>query len=370
MSWNEVGAAPKGTGGGGSSTFGTWMYGDGSDGPLKFTASPRTVSDASLTTGSSVITSATADFTEADVGLICDDWLTGENALMPGSIIQSVTNSTTVVINTVAENTITDDTIIIGNSTFAPGNYSSITIPTGATAVPITMGLSIKERALQGGAFRCSGEYYIDGTIDLSGSQTAVMAGPFFQPPQGVTGDGVNATPVTFPWGGTGGDGDGGTGGVSYPITPGGFIYRDPLTLLQVICQFNAWTPNVVAASAIQQGCGGSGAGDGGSNNGGNGGFGGLPWVVAAKSIVHGPNASYILTGGVGQDGAGGNSGGGGGGADGWWVTVSDSLTGAPSLVGGGGTGGAGTGTGTAGTTGQPGFGVHYTPAGIVTQTP
>lgn len=350
-----------------SSAIAAATYGDGSDGPILFVPTPqqRTVTDATLTPGSTTIQSATANFTNADIGLVLADGAgfpgtpSGLQIIPPGTRIKSVTDSTHAVMTGKPQNITAvtiNDTVLIGSTEFWPGSYSSVTIQTGATAAPPS------PVTPDGGVVLCSGEYFIDGTIDISGtSQGATRNGA-----SGTTGPGTNSGQNYWPP--LGGDGGAGThttlhdtpGGYNFPIQEvNNAIARQPFGFLGA---------TLSGMSFGAQGGGASGGGDG-TNNGGTGGDGGVFWFIAAQSVVHGIHATYKLTGQAGSTGTGGNTGGGGGGADGWWITISESLVGAPTLIGGGGPGGAGLGTGLAGTAGARGFGVHYTPSGVVIQS-
>lgn len=344
--------------GGGPATFGRWFYGDGFDGPLLFTATPRTITDGVTTPGSLTLTSVTADFTDADVGLVVDDNGAGGLAsIIPGTRIAGILGPTVAFMTNPASSTGGgSNTVLIGAEILVPGSYSSVTIPTGATARPYTPSSGGY------GATLCQGEFYIDGTLDLSGVGTTQNAGS--------TTAGSNASAPWAPLSGAGGAGSTVTtgdtpGGISSPASPNS-IETQPLNALNL---YNIGVVTAGAPPGKSFAYGASGGGDG-VNNGGDGGNAGIGWCIAASSIVHGAHASYTLTGQAGTDGAGGNAGGGGGGADGWWLTFSDSLSGSPALVGGGGLGGAGKGTGTDGARGAPGFGIHYTPSTYVRQTP
>lgn len=321
----------------------SWLYGDGSDGPLLFTATPRTVTDAVLTAGSVIITSEMADFTSADINLVLDDdtvRVGGLGFMALGTRIIAVNSPTEAVLSSSVGQGADgepDDTVVIGSGLFTAGNYSSITLPTGATARPNTVG------TVPYGVVACSGEFSIDGTVDLSGVGTTGSGGQCDWPPLG----------------GNGGDGDGHDAAVSFATANPNFVQRGPIGLIDL---------NTISTGT--QSSGGQGSSDGGDNVGGFGGFGGIPFRICAKSIVHGPNATYNLQGANGADATAGNTGGGGGGPDGWWMTASDTIVGSPTVIGGGGNGGHGHGTGTDGTAGQPGFGVHYLPGTVVVQTP
>jgi len=329
-------------------TLGIFLYGDGSDGAVLFTATPRTVTDAVVTPGTNVLTSATAAFTSADVGLVLDDIDTGSSFLPRGIRIASVTNGTTVVMSSNALNTAapaTPDTVVIGAKYLVPGSYSTVTIPTGATVRPTS---PLNNDTSAAGTVTASVEFYIDGTVDLSGAPdrqfgttTAGLPGYSWAAP--IPGNGGAGSTVTV------GDTAGGTSAAVAPA--------NPIRQLPLVLNFEG-IANLPAYAA-------TGGGDG-VNNGGNAGSSGIFWSIAAKSIVHGAHATYLLTGGAGGDGAGGNAGGGGGGGDGWWITASDTLTGAPTVVRGGGAAGHGVGTGADGTAGGIGFAVHYTPEAVI----
>jgi len=323
--WQQVGTSGQ--------TFPSYTYGDGSAGPLAFTATPRTVTDALISNGSDIITSATADFTNADVGLVLSDTTdAGYGAISLGTRIKSVTNSTTAVMTAVANfnappNPLPDE-VLIGAGFLVPGSYSSITIPTGSTARPVLAG-NLNEQV---GAVLCAGEYFINGTVDLSGQGAAINHGGTGSP---------NLSSLEGYWGplsGTGGNSANATGGTGGTVYGTGSVQAQPVVVLSLI--------HSISQSGFVFGGGTPGAGDG-SNNGGDGGNNGLGLAICAKSIVHGPDALYLLSGQPGHAASAGDCGGGGGGADGWWVTISDTLTGTPAITGGGGPGGAHSGTGT-----------------------
>lgn len=336
------GAAPP-------AAFPIWQYGDGSDGPLLFTASPRTITDAVLIAGSAIITSDTADWTDDDVGLVLNDLTSGDGAIPLGTRIKSVTNGTTAVMTTISASDFTGDTVLIGAGDIVPGNYSSLTLPTGATARPVGISAEVY------GMTCVSGEYFIDGTIDLSGDYE-----PRLNPGTG-SGPGFSQWPPV--------SGSGGAGSIAAPADNPGYLTIPGFGNFLERQPFLAFNLNSIHTGSGEE-FGALGGTDADNNVPGDAGNAGFGWAIAARHVVHGPNATYNIKGQDAIDSTDGNTGGSGGGADGWWLTFSDTLVGAPAVIGGGGAGSSGAGTGTAGTDGEPGFGIHYTPGNIDIQTP
>ena len=83
----------------------------------------RKITDASFTSGSTQVTSATAAFTAADVGR----FIYGNQQFKDGTYIAAVTNSTTVQMSTTSGNTIASQSLVIGGDEFyAAACYGSV----------------------------------------------------------------------------------------------------------------------------------------------------------------------------------------------------------------------------------------------------
>lgn len=172
---------------------------------------------------------------------------------------------------------------------------------------------------------------------------------------------------------GSGGTGSGGGGGASNPATaPTPYPFPFPTDRMYVYDQVGGG--GTATPSTITGGSGGSGGGAGGGNGtgtgggGGGGGAAGNVCYIAAKDIHVGNYQLVGCDGGVGGNGGTpipnncGGGGGGSGGGGGYMHIVYQTLSGTGSLTftcagGNGGTHGNGTGTGTNGNDGGGGTG-------------
>ena len=71
----------------------------------------KTIIDGTITTGTNILTSATANFTSADVGKLIAIKGAGRGGIWLSCTISSVTNSTTVVLSTTASTTVSSDSV-------------------------------------------------------------------------------------------------------------------------------------------------------------------------------------------------------------------------------------------------------------------
>jgi hypothetical protein len=118
--------------------------------PTNSITAPRTITDAAMTAGSNVLTSATANFTQADVGKQLSIPGAGYTQTHAGTTtspqtewIVSLTNSTTVVCNRQAVNTVSAQTVAI------PGAWVEIgTDNTQALQSMITAAISQKRQCI------------------------------------------------------------------------------------------------------------------------------------------------------------------------------------------------------------------------------
>src|SRR5437763_12655747 len=99
--------------------------------PGSSSATSRTVTDASITNKAATLTSATANFTSADVNAT----LTA-TGIPTGTLIKTVTDSTTITMTKNANQTKTNDTVAIGGETVSYGgtkvfNAGGFNLPTG-----------------------------------------------------------------------------------------------------------------------------------------------------------------------------------------------------------------------------------------------
>jgi hypothetical protein len=144
------------------------------------TATTRSPTDFVTTTSSPTITSATANFTQADVGRLISD--AGNTNFTAGSFIKSVTNSTTAVMNINAKTTgTTGITAAIG------GNRASVAATASTNGYNLTAGA---------GSFTSQD---IGRRVTVSGGSAAASAGTVIV---SVNADGTIATlsrPVAAP---------------------------------------------------------------------------------------------------------------------------------------------------------------------------
>jgi hypothetical protein len=131
-----------------AAAMGAWMYGDGADGPAHIPAPSnpivRQLTDVLVQVATNIIYSPTASFTSDDVGLFLDDVFNtadgGQQLLQPGTLIQSVIDSTHAQLNrwpvrdSFGGLAGTLDVVNVGDSTIYPGFYTTVTIDDGATA--------------------------------------------------------------------------------------------------------------------------------------------------------------------------------------------------------------------------------------------
>jgi prepilin-type N-terminal cleavage/methylation domain-containing protein len=129
------------------------------NGSFVYYTGSRSVQDAVTTSGSTTITSATANFTSSDVGVS----ITGTN-IASGAMIQSVTNSTTAVMSAAATATGTAQTITL-NATTVVYNISGNAITRTENGVLTNIAYSTNSELVQTSDVTLTNTEYTNTTV-------------------------------------------------------------------------------------------------------------------------------------------------------------------------------------------------------------